>query len=108
MDTNYSAILEECVMTSCTIRQSLSKSTLKSQLVILLTIIATKNVTESACGAPVRDRTDIVFYAGVIGGVIAFIVFFLRMIARLRCCGGMFGWDDFTMMLTMVYEPPFC
>ncbi|KAJ5639572.1 uncharacterized protein N7484_007434 [Penicillium longicatenatum] len=85
MDTNYSAILEECVMTSCTIRQSLT----------------TKNVTETACGAPIRDRTNIVFYAGVIGGVIAFIAFILRMTARLRCCGGVFGWDDFTMMLTM-------
>ncbi|KAJ5548958.1 hypothetical protein N7513_006192 [Penicillium frequentans] len=90
MDTNYSAILEECVMTSCTIRQSLT----------------TKNVTETACGAPFRDRTNIVFYTGIIGGVIAFITFSLRMVARLRCCGGMFGWDDFTMMLTMCLVIP--
>lgn len=68
----------------------------------MLTIIATKNVTETACEAPIRDRTSVVYYTGIIGGVIAFITFMLRMVARLGCCGGMFGWDDFTMMLTMV------
>lgn len=44
MDTNYSAILEKCVMTSCTIRQSLSKSTLQSQL-----IINTDNYSNEKC-----------------------------------------------------------
>ncbi|KAJ5918281.1 hypothetical protein N7454_010656 [Penicillium verhagenii] len=84
-DAKYTAILEECVLTSCTIRQSLT----------------TKNVTETACGAPIRNRTDIVFYSGVIGGVIALVACILRVIARLGCCGGIFGWDDLTMMLTM-------
>ncbi|KAJ5769095.1 hypothetical protein N7520_003654 [Penicillium odoratum] len=90
LDATYTAILEECVLTSCTIRQSLT----------------TKNVTETACGAPIRDRTNVVFYTGIVGGVIAFVVFVLRMIARLRCCGGMFGWDDWTMMLTMCLVLP--
>lgn len=30
------------------------------------------------------------------------IAFILRMIARLRCCGGMFGMDDYTMVVAMV------
>lgn len=65
---------------------------------------ATKNVTTSACGAPIRDRTKIVSYAGVVGGIIALLAFVLRMLARLSCCGGMFGVDDWTMVLTMVYN----
>jgi hypothetical protein len=56
-----------------------------------------------ACDAPIRDRTKVVSYAGVAGGIIALVAFILRMIARLRCCGGTFGWDDWTMALTMVW-----
>ncbi|KAJ5288689.1 hypothetical protein N7478_001719 [Penicillium angulare] len=90
LDKHYADVLEGCVMTSCTIRQSLT----------------TKNVTTSACGAPIRNRTKVVSYAGVIGGVIALIAFILRMVARLRCCGGTFGMDDWTMMLTMFLVIP--
>ncbi|CAG8921591.1 unnamed protein product [Penicillium salamii] len=85
LDTHYTVTLEECVLTSCTIRESLT----------------TKNVTTSLCGAPVRDRTKVVSAAGLAGGIIALIAFILRMVARLRCCGGVFGMDDLTMMLTM-------
>ncbi|KAJ5343674.1 uncharacterized protein N7506_003498 [Penicillium brevicompactum] len=86
VDAHYTAVLEECVVTSCTIRQSLT----------------TKNVTTSLCQAPIRDRTKIVSGAGLAGGIIALVAFILRMVARLRCCGGVFGMDDWTMMLTMV------
>ncbi|KAJ5823121.1 hypothetical protein N7447_005461 [Penicillium robsamsonii] len=86
-DAHYTAVLQKCVLTSCTIQESLT----------------TKNVTTSACGDPIRDRTKIVSHAGVIGGVIALVAFILRMVARLGCCGGIFGADDWTMMLTMVY-----
>ncbi|KAJ6031579.1 hypothetical protein N7540_002311 [Penicillium herquei] len=89
-DTKYTNALEECVLSSCTIRQSLT----------------TKNVTTSACGAPIRNRTKIVSYAGVAGGIIAVIAFLLRMFARLRCCGGTFGMDDWTMMLTIFLVIP--
>ncbi|KAJ5972410.1 uncharacterized protein N7479_002328 [Penicillium vulpinum] len=89
-DAHYIAVLQKCVLTSCTIRESL----------------ATKNVTTSTCGAPIRDRTKIVSHAGVAGGVIALIAFILRMVARFRCCGGVFGADDWTMMLTMAFLVP--
>ncbi|KAJ5214982.1 hypothetical protein N7468_010661 [Penicillium chermesinum] len=85
LDPGYTAALEECVMATCTIRQSL----------------VTKNVTTQGCHAPIRDRTKVVSYTGVGGGIIAFIAFVLRMIARLKCCGGMFGMDDYTMILAM-------
>ncbi|CAI7631360.1 unnamed protein product [Penicillium glandicola] len=84
-DTHYAAVLQECVLANCTIRESLT----------------TKNVTTSACGAPIRDHTKIVSHAGLGGGIIALIVFIFRMMARLKCCGGILGADDWTMMLTM-------
>ncbi|KAJ5169350.1 uncharacterized protein N7500_002133 [Penicillium coprophilum] len=89
-DAHYTAILQECVLASCTVQQSLT----------------TKNVTTSACGDPIRDRTNIVSHTGVAGGVIALVAFILRMTARLRCCGGVFGADDWTMMLTMAFLIP--
>lgn len=54
------------------------------------------------CDMPVRDRTILVSGIGLAGVGIAFVVFCLRLIARLPCCGGQFGWDDWTMVLTMV------
>ncbi|CAI7676271.1 unnamed protein product [Penicillium palitans] len=89
-DARYTAVLQKCVVSSCTIRESL----------------ATKNVTSSACGVPIRDHTKIVSYAGVGGGIVALIAFILRMLARLSCCGGIFGADDWTMILTMLFLIP--
>lgn len=54
------------------------------------------------CDMPVRDRTKLVSVIGLAGVGIAFLVFCLRIIARLPCCGGQIGWDDTTMALTMV------
>ncbi|KAI2898516.1 hypothetical protein CBS63078_7517 [Aspergillus niger] len=70
-DETYTALLQECVVSSCTTKESLT----------------TKNVTSTACGAPVRDRTKAVSYAGVIGLVIACIAFILRIVARFKCLG---------------------
>ncbi|RHZ61788.1 putative integral membrane protein [Aspergillus thermomutatus] len=84
-DPLFTSTLETCVRANCTIRESLT----------------TKNVTTSACGQPIRDRTRVVSIAGVAGGVLAVIAFALRMIARLPCCGGQFGMDDLAMILTM-------
>ncbi|KAI2835595.1 hypothetical protein CBS115988_2031 [Aspergillus niger] len=89
-DETYTALLQECVVSSCTTKESLT----------------TKNVTSTACGAPVRDRTKAVSYAGVIGLVIACIAFILRIVARFKCLGGTFGMDDLTMGLTMCLVIP--
>ncbi|KAJ5369185.1 uncharacterized protein N7496_008945 [Penicillium cataractarum] len=88
-DAKYTVALEECVLASCTIRESLT----------------TKNVTTSACGAPIRDRTKLVSYAGVGGGIVALIAYILRMVARFKCSGA-FGMDDWTMTLTMCLVIP--
>ncbi|KAJ5118996.1 hypothetical protein N7448_010705 [Penicillium atrosanguineum] len=105
-DATYTATLEECVVTSCTIRQSLSTLPRLSLLGSLADAKATKNVTITACGAPIRDRTHVVSYAGVAGGIIALLAFILRMVARFRSCGGVFGLDDWTMLFTMCLLVP--
>ncbi|KAL1999071.1 hypothetical protein VTN02DRAFT_5106 [Thermoascus thermophilus] len=90
-DPDLTSKIRLCVETSCTIREALT----------------TQNITETACGAPVRNRTKAVSVTGVVGGVVAFIVFCLRMISRLPCFGGQFGMDDWTMILTMTLLIPF-
>ncbi|PKY08322.1 FAD/NAD(P)-binding domain-containing protein [Aspergillus campestris IBT 28561] len=86
----YTEALEKCVVVSCSIREGLT----------------TKNVTSQACGAPIRDRTKAVSIPGIVGMILAIIAYVLRIIARLRCCGGVFGWDDITMSITMVFVIP--
>ncbi|CAP98066.1 hypothetical protein EN45_097860 [Penicillium chrysogenum] len=89
-DAHYTAVLQKCVLVSCTVKESLT----------------TKNVTSTACGAPIRDHTKIVSHAGVAGGIVALVAFILRMLARLSCCGGISGADDWTMMLTVALLIP--
>ncbi|KAL4911776.1 hypothetical protein BDW62DRAFT_215530 [Aspergillus aurantiobrunneus] len=84
-DAQFTQLVELCVAGSCDIRQSLT----------------TKNVTVTACGQPVRDRTHLVSITGLAGGAIALLVFVLRIVGRLPCCGGQIGLDDWTMGVTM-------
>ena len=42
--------------------------------------------------------------AGIVGGVLSVVAFILRIAARFRCLGGQFGWDDATMVFTMVWS----
>ncbi|RAO64886.1 uncharacterized protein BHQ10_000898 [Talaromyces amestolkiae] len=55
---------------------------------------ATKNVTSTLCGAPIRDRTAVVSVAGLAGGALAIVFFLLRMVTRLPRFGVSFGLDD--------------
>ncbi|KAJ9247285.1 hypothetical protein DTO280E4_874 [Paecilomyces variotii] len=66
----------------------------------------TKNVTSTACGAPVRDKSKAISIAGVLGGVIALIAVIMRLTARLPQYGGGFGLDDVAMIVTMLVVIP--
>ncbi|KAF7597426.1 hypothetical protein BBP40_003673 [Aspergillus hancockii] len=89
-DPALTASVEVCVAANCTIRESLT----------------TKNVSMTACGQPVRDRTKAVSISGVVGGILAVVAFILRIMARMKCCGGELGLDDWTMALTMTLVIP--
>ena len=49
-----------------------------------------------------RNHSDLVSYAGVIGGALTLLAVMLRVAARLPCCGGTWGWDDWAIVVTMV------
>ncbi|KAL2842799.1 hypothetical protein BJX68DRAFT_278171 [Aspergillus pseudodeflectus] len=83
---DFTGMVELCVLKSCSIREALT----------------TKNVSATNCGALIRDRTKAVSIAGLAGGALALLAFCLRIIARLPCCGGTIGMDDWTMALTML------
>ncbi|CEN59242.1 hypothetical protein ASPCAL01694 [Aspergillus calidoustus] len=87
---DFTGMVELCVLKSCSIREALT----------------TKNVSATNCGAPIRDRTKAVSIAGLAGGALALLAFCLRIIARLPCCGGTIGMDDWTMALTMLCVIP--
>jgi hypothetical protein len=50
----------------------------------------------------VRDQTKVVSYISLIAGGIAVLAFILRLIARLPCFGGIWGWDDYAIVVAMV------
>jgi len=95
--------MEACVHAKCTIREALSKRHCSdTNLFFKLTLPATKNFTVTAYGLPVRDNTRAVSYAGMIGGGVALLSVILRVIARMPCCGGTWGWDDWGILVAMV------
>ncbi|OCK81388.1 hypothetical protein K432DRAFT_351109 [Lepidopterella palustris CBS 459.81] len=80
------AKLTACVKASCTIRESLTA----------------KNFSETAIGAPVRDRTHLVTIIELTGGAIALLAVLLRLMERLPCLGGVWGLDDWAIIVTMI------
>ncbi|OCL12389.1 hypothetical protein AOQ84DRAFT_155692 [Glonium stellatum] len=79
-------MLTTCVKADCTIKESLT----------------TKNFSESAFGAPIRDRTKGVSVIGLTGGALTLLAVMLRLMARLPCCGGQFGLDDWAIIVAML------
>lgn len=65
-------------------------------------LAATKNVTSTLCGAPIRDRTAVVSVAGLAGGALAIVFFLLRMVTRLPRFGVSFGLDDAVLTFVIV------
>ena len=61
---------------------------------------AIKNMTESACGHPVRDRTKDISITGLVGISLALLTFLLRMLAKL--INHKFGVDDWALVVAMV------
>jgi hypothetical protein len=61
---------------------------------------AIKNMTESVCGHPVRDRTKDISVTGIVGISLALLAFLLRILARQ--INHKFGMDDWTLILAMV------
>jgi hypothetical protein len=63
---------------------------------------AAKGFLSKAFKAPIRDETHLVSYTGLIAGGIATAAVVLRIFARMPCCGGTWGMDDYGILATMV------
>ncbi|KAF2732466.1 hypothetical protein EJ04DRAFT_565929 [Polyplosphaeria fusca] len=85
-NTELSKAMETCIKANCTIRESL----------------IAKNFTESTFGGPVRDHTHLVSYISLIAGSVAVLAVILRIFARLPCCGGTWGLDDWAILVAML------
>ena len=63
-----------------------------------------KNMTETICGQPRRDRSNAVSITGIVGISLTMVAFLLRILARR--VHHQFGMDDWTMIIAMVpFEP---
>jgi hypothetical protein len=91
-----------CVETSCTIKESLSKSLnppcFRHASKFLVSV--TKNITETTCGAPTRNKSR-PYYAlsisfGTISGAIVVLRFFSKFFANSE-----FGLDDYFIAITL-------
>ncbi|KAF2677933.1 hypothetical protein K458DRAFT_377483 [Lentithecium fluviatile CBS 122367] len=85
-DRELNEQMAACVQGACSIREALTA----------------KNFTETVYGTPIRDHSRMVSYTGIIGGGFAVLAVFLRIIARIPCCGGTWGWDDWAIVVTML------
>ncbi|KAI1328539.1 CFEM domain-containing protein [Xylariaceae sp. FL0255] len=89
-NTALQGAITECVLSSCTIYEGLM----------------VKNATETLCGAKVRNESATPLLVGVIGGAVALLVFIGRMLAAVPSEGRMLGWDDWTMLATVLLAAP--
>ncbi|KAH7016650.1 putative integral membrane protein [Macrophomina phaseolina] len=84
-------LVNTCVQSTCTVVEQLSA----------------KNITQTLCGAPVRDRTMLISGFGLGGGVVATLAFALRLFSRVKSKATSCGMDDYIMALAMLAILPF-
>ncbi|OAP59241.1 hypothetical protein AYL99_06539 [Fonsecaea erecta] len=75
-----------CVAMNCTIKEQLT----------------TKNVSMTACGSPIRDRSSLVSGFGAGGGAVALIIYMIRIFAKLKVPAAKIGYDDITITIAMI------
>lgn len=56
----------------------------------------------TACGAPIRDDTNLIIGFGAGGGAVAFIFFLTRIYAKLTVPAAQLGYDDLCITIAMV------
>ncbi|KAH7123983.1 hypothetical protein B0J11DRAFT_580733 [Dendryphion nanum] len=77
--------IEVCVLRNCTIKQGLT----------------TKNITMTACGAPIRDRSALHKIVGITLGVISAAFVLVRIVYKYFVTFSELGLDDYFIVLTL-------
>ncbi|KAF7902471.1 hypothetical protein EAF00_002374 [Botryotinia globosa] len=92
-----------CLCTNTELQESITLCAMQSCTIFEL--FTTKNVTQTMCSAPVRDRRKDGEYIGVIGGCVALLAFFGRLLAtalKVR----QWGMDDWSMCAVVALATP--
>ncbi|KAL5392312.1 hypothetical protein DPSP01_000826 [Paraphaeosphaeria sporulosa] len=84
------ADLTTCVKASCMVKEALTA----------------KRFLQELLRAPFRDKTQVGTHTCLIMGVIAVLVYLLRVVARLPMLGGQWGLDDWAMTASMLFIIP--
>lgn len=104
-------VVTSCVLQKCAITESLCKSHNKQAQMQLESdtcsnlMTVTKNITNTACNMPIRDRTAQYITTSNTLGIITGI-FVMQRIAYKVWAGLDFGWDDFFCLFTTVSGIP--
>jgi hypothetical protein len=100
-NTEETSSLDVCVNQNCSVREVLGLYYLFCRWTNTLTPPVIKNMTETVCGQPQRDRSHAVSVTGIVGISLAMIAFVLRIVARKL--HRQFGMDDWTIIIAMVF-----
>jgi hypothetical protein len=77
-----------CIAQGCTVREALTA----------------QNYSSVQCHAPVRDNSRAAWIPGIVGGLITIVAVSIRMAQKTPWFGGIFGWDDAVILLSMVRQ----
>lgn len=68
--------------------------------------LTTKNVSMTMCGAPIRDKSALPLYIGLVFGGLALLAFILRACFWVVQHGRKMGWDDYFAILAVLCAGP--
>lgn len=71
------------------------------------TTAATEKYSKTTCGVKGRDRTQLVWIAGIASGAVGLLAFGLRVMARVFVGANSWGVDDWLMTGAVVSKPVF-
>ncbi|KAF3001846.1 hypothetical protein E8E13_004281 [Curvularia kusanoi] len=89
-NTQLQGQAEVCLLTQCTLKEALT----------------TKNVTAATCHAPVRDKSESARLTNIILCVVSVTCGLIRIIYKAVYSIAELGWDDYTVILTLIAGVP--
>ncbi|KAH8732661.1 hypothetical protein GQ44DRAFT_639142 [Phaeosphaeriaceae sp. PMI808] len=84
------AVVEKCVLTSCTLRQAL----------------VTKNSTTTLCHAPIRSTGENIRVSNIILAIVTAFIALSRVFYKAVFSLGELGWDDYSVLAALVAGVP--